>query len=62
MLNFDKTWKKEETFNTEVLSDAQLQSISILYFFPKSMTLFSVPGYEINFFSETTWFLNLSKW
>ena len=35
MLNFDKTWKKEEIFNIEVLSDAQLQSISILYFFPQ---------------------------
>ena len=33
MLNFDKLEKQRKKFNNEVLSDAQLQSISILYFF-----------------------------
>ena len=42
MLNFDKLEKQRKKFNNKVLLDAQLQSISILYFFPKSMTLFGV--------------------
>ena len=42
MLNFDKLEKQRKKFNNKVLLDAQLQFISILYFFPKSMTLFGV--------------------
>ena len=34
-LNFDKLEKQRKKFNNEVLSGAQLQSISIIYFFSK---------------------------